>query len=689
MEPFKITCVTCTARLTVRNEAAIGQILACPKCGSMVQVTAPPKRAVDGAASAAAAAAVAPSLATPPAASISATHAPAVTTFDDVADFGVDLSIGGDLGRAAGPMAPPIVAAAPAKAAGGLSGAKLAALIGASAVLGSVLVVGALSLLRSDPDPAVVAPAPASAGAPPAAFVTPSEINNDIAAGTQSAPTADAGTESTPSVEPADPAVPGEEVAANVDARDPFAPSNPANDTPAPAETGNPDAGDLDAGAESEVADSDAAPADATPRLRIDPLEFDPEGLDMASLLRDGGDESAGVQDLAPPEPAALVESEAPADETNNAVPPADEVAAVAQVAAAIPPAEPDVLLARKYPAVKVDRLPLCRFLDLATSLSAMPVSVAPAELRLAAVSAATPVSVDLQEATIEQMLAAALKPLRLVPQVDESQIVLRRTVGADRRTLTYPVGDLVEGNATELQGWVQVFVAPGTWKVHGGDGELAVEGATLRINNSERVGYETILFLERYRTARGLPPQSKYPAALLAAGSNGAELAQRLAGPATFTFSRPTAVREVFRWWQDELGVAVLVDWPALAEQRLWPQTRVTATATARPWGEAIDSVLEPLGLGWRAVDGTTIEITSREKVEHEPTVEFYRLSAKGAAAADDVHAQAKKIAGADASMVVRAGDPAIVIVRQSAAAQRRLAVFLAGAGFLAGAAD
>ncbi|MEQ8839261.1 MAG: hypothetical protein RID07_20820, partial [Lacipirellulaceae bacterium] len=38
---FKITCVTCTARLSVRNEAVIGQILACPKCGSMVQVTPP------------------------------------------------------------------------------------------------------------------------------------------------------------------------------------------------------------------------------------------------------------------------------------------------------------------------------------------------------------------------------------------------------------------------------------------------------------------------------------------------------------------------------------------------------------------------------------------------------------------------------------------------------------------------
>ena len=41
MEPFSILCTTCQARLRVRDESAVGQILACPKCGSMVMVHAP------------------------------------------------------------------------------------------------------------------------------------------------------------------------------------------------------------------------------------------------------------------------------------------------------------------------------------------------------------------------------------------------------------------------------------------------------------------------------------------------------------------------------------------------------------------------------------------------------------------------------------------------------------------------
>ena len=41
MQPFSIQCTTCRRSLRVVNPEAIGQILSCPKCGSMVLVHAP------------------------------------------------------------------------------------------------------------------------------------------------------------------------------------------------------------------------------------------------------------------------------------------------------------------------------------------------------------------------------------------------------------------------------------------------------------------------------------------------------------------------------------------------------------------------------------------------------------------------------------------------------------------------
>src|SRR5437773_6248330 len=42
MDLFSITCTTCKSRLKVRDQAAVGQILACPKCGGMVMIKPPP-----------------------------------------------------------------------------------------------------------------------------------------------------------------------------------------------------------------------------------------------------------------------------------------------------------------------------------------------------------------------------------------------------------------------------------------------------------------------------------------------------------------------------------------------------------------------------------------------------------------------------------------------------------------------
>ena len=42
MQPFTIQCTTCRRSLRVANPEAIGHILSCPKCGSMVLVEPPP-----------------------------------------------------------------------------------------------------------------------------------------------------------------------------------------------------------------------------------------------------------------------------------------------------------------------------------------------------------------------------------------------------------------------------------------------------------------------------------------------------------------------------------------------------------------------------------------------------------------------------------------------------------------------
>ncbi|RIK77504.1 MAG: hypothetical protein DCC67_12605, partial [Planctomycetota bacterium] len=146
VELFKVTCVTCRARLSVRDAALVGQIVACPRCGMMVQVTEPVDRSGNNgqaAAAPAAATAMAPSVSAEPSAGPPADQFAAA--LDDatmlLADAGA-ATAAADV-PAPGGVAPP--ATPPAAPAGSSSVAyKFAAMIAGGSVAGSALVIVAV-----------------------------------------------------------------------------------------------------------------------------------------------------------------------------------------------------------------------------------------------------------------------------------------------------------------------------------------------------------------------------------------------------------------------------------------------------------------------------------------------------------------------------------------------------------------
>ncbi len=683
MEHFKITCVTCRARLSVRDAALIGKIIGCPKCGMMVQVTAPSGDSPQAAASTVVAAAA---LAPPPPpvedafADVPEVAAPVATptvahenasAFDDATDVTAPDAV---VDPPTPPPAPPTVVAAASRAAT----YKLAALTVAGAITGSAVVAAALSWFSDDAPTVAVAPAAkieskAEQPEAPAPAPAPADAPDERVAPEASDPEPEA---LLPIDEPPD------------DAVVPAAP--PETESPAPAEALPTETTPPVEDPAASIAEAPSVEAAPEPRLRIDPLDVDPEGLNLATLY--GGPPKDPLAESQLPnedEPASSILNDEPnPDDADVAAPAAAQTVRRDAHAGVGAPGDAAVLLARKLPAIKFNKTPLCRLLDFSVQISGLPVSVSAEELRRAAVSAATPASVDAKDATIESLLTDALKPLRLTPVVDGDQIVLKRDGEDKRRTVDYAVDDLANTPAKveQLGEWIQELAAPESWQAGGGDATLAVDGDKLRVDSPESVQYEVLFVLERYRVTRGLPTRTKYPASLLASGSFHAAVADRLAAPAVFTFSQYTPLREIFRYWQEELDVAVLVDWPALAEARLWPNARIACSAADKSWAEAMDSVLEPLGLGWRAVGRNTIEITTLTRIREELLLEVYRVAADTSVDAEQLVARVQSLAGdganppATADLRQAAGavfydaDSRVLLVRQSAAVHRKL---------------
>jgi len=609
-ELFKVTCVTCQASLSVRNPALVDQIIACPKCDSMVHVLPPAKSASTPL--------VAPVVA--------ATPLVKPPTFEEPVEQFVELP------------PPAAEAAVPSEVASVLDVASASNANFIMWAIGSFVVgvtlMGTFLLLRGGDAPAVAAPKPTTPITHPTVPAEPTANVTDQPETESPAPS------------------PGVVADKEPVTREPASDDNPFAEQPTKVEPPQVEPsllGPLEQPVEEPVATAPPAAAEPTPKLviasadepraarKFDPLAIDPEELNLSDVTEAGGGEDAA--------PAG---AEKPADEESQ-----DE----ARPVNAVVPVRLDeesgrgsanriasIQLKRAFPAVAVKDMPLLDFLALASQLAGVPVSVGPEQLQMAGITPGRPVAVELTGATLAEVLESVLKPLHLEATTDGPQIVVVRQDADKVRSVDYPIDDLLGDKLTtaDVSKWIETLIAPDSWQSAGGDGTITAAEESLRIAQTQAVQYQVLFFLERIRLAKQLPLRSKYPARLLSGQPHGAGVADRLNAPATFTFSHDTPLAEVFHYWQGEAGLPIFVDWPALASVGLWPDSRVTCTSANEPWRTSFDKILGPLDLGWQAAPGGAIQITSRARVETEPVVDIYPAgtwqgNASDAAAIDD----------------------------------------------------
>ena len=74
-------------------------------------------------------------------------------------------------------------------------------------------------------------------------------------------------------------------------------------------------------------------------------------------------------------------------------------------------------------------------------------------------------------------------------------------------------------------------------------------------------------------------------------------------------------------------MGTAILVDWPALAKQNISPSTKLRCSAVDQPFGEAVRTTLNSLGLTIVVINKNTLLLTTPEKATGRKEIEFLRL--------------------------------------------------------------
>lgn len=272
--------------------------------------------------------------------------------------------------------------------------------------------------------------------------------------------------------------------------------------------------------------------------------------------------------------------------------------------------------------------MPLGRAISLLANIAGSAVTIDPMALELAGVSLQTEVKLDGQNVTVRDELNGICTSLGLsfIDQAEQPRIVLPKAT--EVRKVDADMHDLAaHGDAANVAQLIEHFVVPTSWKTGGGAGILEPHAATLHIEQSVAVGRQAMIFCERLRHARGLTLRTKYPPALASAEPAYQQLATRLNSKTTFTFLPWTRLADVVHQWEELTGLTILVDWNALAERDLDPSSGIACSAIDHTWSESLDGILEPLGLTWWAVNGDTLQITTRDASEKIQRVEFYEL--------------------------------------------------------------
>ena len=575
--------MTCQASLSVRNNGLLGKIVACPRCGSMVEVQLPAQGISET---------------TPEVATAGAQEEPAQAA-----------AAGGAADAFATRAAGAVIAAAKSY--------KLATVSLAGIVVGATLL--GLVLLRSDDQPVsatsiddpLVDPDRETVNAPPRSASPAAPAQKTL-------------------TEPMSPEVPQAKAPAP-----PPAP-RPATSAAQPGADGQPEHGrearqPAAAGVIPDAPQHSAIAAQQDPPAarKFNPLDFDAENLDLAALSRKVDGQAAEVEPPVAPASATAAPEEATEEATKEIAPATLVVRRSPEADTAIGGRDAAAGLGQVIPALKFKAMPLEEFLRLIGHLSGVPVSVAPDQLLMAGITLSKVVSLEATDISLNTALRRILEPFHLQPIAQDGQVIVVHSEATKVREINYPIEDLVDAStsAKRLAHWAQVLIAPATWKSAGGNGSLEIKPGTLAVLQEQHVHYQLLIFLDQLRLARKIPVKSRFPVERLVGTSPWLAVDAELSAPVTFTFSQFTSLDEIFGHWRYELGVPLIVDWPSLANQQLWPQTRIACAIVDQSWRAALDQVLQPLGLSWRAVAGGMIEITSTEKYNHELQLEVLPL--------------------------------------------------------------
>jgi hypothetical protein len=289
--------------------------------------------------------------------------------------------------------------------------------------------------------------------------------------------------------------------------------------------------------------------------------------------------------------------------------------------------------LAGDCPGMEFEQIALIDFLRFTSELTATPITLDPDAVLHAGIHPRHPISVRVEGQSVGEMLSTVLTPLGLTHVATKGHVLVVKTPleGKQPRSGRYQVDDLGGETPTQLAKLAETVkrcVAPRSWKEAGGVGGIRLSHQALVVEQSESVHFNTLLFFEKLRMARDLAIRSSYPDEYFELATRTQRAGEALATPLSVTYNRPKPLTTIVAKLTQMTDVSIVIDWRELAAANWSPSTAIgTLIAVDDPLSDALDELLQPMDLTYRAIDARTIQITTPVALHRNPELEFHQV--------------------------------------------------------------
>ena len=623
---FTITCETCASRLQVKQKSAIGQVLSCPKCGSMVEIQPPEGWEM-------------PDAATGPPRQPKAPRDPSdsqATVSGEFGDFAANFPADKSQKKPTQPTAPrsstnaaPNTSAAPQNAADSHwqsdgTGQRSNALAWIAGIIGICLVAVVLilymvsSMLGTDHGGEL---AENSSTKTAAAKLDPLPTSPEKGQDPVKDADADAGDKDKQKP-------PSGEAEAKDPATEKNKPSNPT--APTPPE-------DASASAVTDNSAKPKEPDNAEGGKQDSDFELDPEkGLaasgntitmeqeqDRQSIL----DEFSGIGDLVF-DPGIDMDDfrDATSDDQTQKY-------GIGKVYVPVPKAlrvNPETALQEIYPGISYQDQPLIDFARNLFSLTQVPFQLDSQAVLDGQLDPYVTISVAGSQTNISDLLTQALEAHNLEWNWNTDKNIVVISAKTSEQIEPYeialdPILGITQDNVAKLINGIQLIIAPETWNTNGGSATIKFSESKLELEQTPAISRQVQSLIDKLTIAAKLKadPQNKALAeSLTSVFTQSAKIRE---SDGKFYSLQLQPIAQILKQLRDEEGVTILLNWNEMAKENWNPNLRVPWLSKERSFEKTLRELTNSMGLAYRLVNQDTLEITTKQKYWSATRLEIY----------------------------------------------------------------